>query len=890
MTQKEYFDDLKKNGLHRKDYMFAQLFEVDNVGNISSKEGVWFELMFDGVPLLISTNTPRSELEKFEPTTAVTNKPLERQFATPKDSPFTSSGYPFSKTLSNYNADDLGRAFFADGLVDKYHSFKIFDASNYLEANDIVIADKPLIFKKREVLVTAFFTTDEAAWADNYPKLYPNSEEIGVMVLLNTLTNTAQLKVALGNSLIAQSIFASRAEMQQFTASTTIDDLFAEPLSPKHLLDILNIEQPEPILNNLNVKTADEVKADRVSIGAVPSEESPQEKTKEKSKEKPKEPTTNNANAKNEITLTIGVFFDGTGNNRYNTELVYNKCIDVPTDLVKLKSEDFDLKFSEEKFKKLKEMKELFFYPYGVHKNENYMFDPDSSFSNPYSNIVLLHDIYQTKPYSPNNNNIVIKQYVQGIGTYAELDENGVPREFSEDDYLGTGFGRLDRGIVKRTKQAAELLVKQILAQLNLAKVELDKTKLHDSTKEKITIKSITFDIFGFSRGAAGARHFANNLMKSKKIIAGIDITQMEVSFFETIYGGFLGELLKDHSVSLPKPIIRFIGLFDTVVGDSANTIRQKINSFVKQKIEIPIVTINFMALDQIALRALDNIEMSLEKIDAKVLHLMAMNDWRENFPLILCHPLKTPEQKEIWVLGAHSDVGGGYSFQDYNTIIDYGDITNVEEEMHLNDFMITMKNAFSVVPNGNGTGSYNKDQIEIKYKWAREREFSALEAGKTESIRKHYQLIDKRLISNQLSLVYFNAMWQYALAQGVPFETNEKKFPKCNIGSLKNPIFVNFYRMKKDQDLLQYNQLVNKVVFSNSTQNLNVVVPGDLRCNILRNYVHISANYSKAKITKDEGDHAPDLLYINHPTKDGKRIILKPSDPRKSMFEEVFD
>ena len=50
----------------------------------------------------------------------------------PSTSPFTSQGYPFSKDLRSYDAEGLGRAFFADGLVAELGNLHLYDTGGWL--------------------------------------------------------------------------------------------------------------------------------------------------------------------------------------------------------------------------------------------------------------------------------------------------------------------------------------------------------------------------------------------------------------------------------------------------------------------------------------------------------------------------------------------------------------------------------------------------------------------------------------------------------------------------------------------------------------------------------------------------------------------------------------
>ena len=137
-------------------------------------------------------------------------------------------------------------------------------------------------------------------------------------------------------------------------------------------------------------------------------------------------------------------------------------------------------------------------------------------------------------------------------------------------------------------------------------------------------IASLTFDTFGFSRGAAAARHFANEIVRGKQ--------------------GPLGETLRSKSDVLSPTFVDqyngdinmgFIGLFDTVPSIAGWSNLGNIKSSVASGFKL--------YLDR--------------RFFTDVVHLAARDECRANFALnrvAMDHP-------EIVLPGVHSDVGGGY-------------------------------------------------------------------------------------------------------------------------------------------------------------------------------------------------------------------------------------
>ncbi|MFC6053734.1 hypothetical protein A6M14_13880 [Acinetobacter sp. Ac_877] len=221
--------------------------------------------------------------------------------------------------------------------------------------------------------------------------------------------------------------------------------------------------------------------------------------------------------------LTVHVFFDGTGNNRFNT---------------------------------------------ASHRvNNNNSPKGSVSYENYYSNVALLFMAMQEF-------NDVKKIYIQGSGTEKE----------KKDDSFGLGLARSSTGRIARVEEAINSLNKLV--------GRIDKSK-------------VVLNVYGFSRGAAWARHFC--------------------------------WLLKNFSFkNWSKCKINFVGIFDTVSSDTL----EHYNDVKELGLDIGKPQgINYLA------------------------HLTAQNDYREHFPLTPIHgAIKDGIGFECSLPGAHSDIGGGYS------------------------------------------------------------------------------------------------------------------------------------------------------------------------------------------------------------------------------------
>lgn len=227
--------------------------------------------------------------------------------------------------------------------------------------------------------------------------------------------------------------------------------------------------------------------------------------------------------------------------------------------------------------------------------------------------------------------------YVSGVGTPFNGELNKVKKiiaKVQDHDLSGgiTGVGgkrRLEYGenqisksleitLKQKVAQAEAMLKPQVEARKNEAMVKME-TKLNDHR----LIKKVNLSIFGFSRGAALARVFSN------EIIWNTETQDLSLKY------QVLGQ-------ADPAPMeIQFLGIFDTVA------------SFGLPATNLP-NKLSFKGRDMV--------------IDPRVkncLHLVAGNELRFAFPVdSICLDGKlanTRTWKEVVYPGMHSDVGGGY-------------------------------------------------------------------------------------------------------------------------------------------------------------------------------------------------------------------------------------
>ncbi len=401
------------------------------------------------------------------------------------------------------------------------------------------------------------------------------------------------------------------------------------------------------------------------------------------------------------IVLRIGVFFDGTGNNLANAALTEH-CRRDDRELMDERSLAETIAHCT---------------AHGYRdSNGDGRFDrlPDNSYGNAQSNVALLYQLYRDEsdqPLPATAKGACLKVYLEGVGTTS----GGSDSRFSQ----GTGMGAT--GVLARVTESPAAIQAQLLLLL--------------SNNPELQIGAVEFDIFGFSRGAASARHFANEVLKGAAGVLG-GLLDAEAPGFAS---GFAWSAVR----------INFIGLFDTVAAIADLT-----------------------RLD--ASPADDHnpgINLYLPPGCArKVLQLTARDERRWNFSLnsVRGGPDGDAGHEEIRLPGVHSDLGGGYPPQMEERLLLSRTRTSIVPRGHAPErtaaWRDTEREGLAWLQRGlPGDGELRVDC------WLtplpRERRFAQ---GDEE--RVHAALAIRRRVRGELSRVYLRVMRELALPHGVPF------------------------------------------------------------------------------------------------------------------------
>lgn len=464
------------------------------------------------------------------------------------------------------------------------------------------------------------------------------------------------------------------------------------------------------------------------------------------------------------ITLRIGVFFDGTGNNLFNAA-TGAAC----------RAEEQG--FRQDQARSI------------ARHCEKFMLSVDGSYAGAETNIARLYRLYESdgdRKLDKSEVQASISVYIEGIGTQAGQPDN----LFS----MGTGVGK--SGVLACVQ--------------NFPSAFADRYDQFKRSNPNTIVEAVEFDLFGFSRGAAAARHFANEVLKADGGIAAAGLSPC-------------------FTWKRAKARLSFIGLFDTVAavadplrGDfsPANAVNPGLNLYLPANCAL------------------------------KVVQLAAQHEYRRNFALTSV----APEHEEIFLPGAHADVGGGY-------------LDEMQERL-----LLTRPRA-SREPGGTDSHqawSYRQAELELRRLQGAPWYVSTstrlgIDTWRLELPRVRGDLPEvevfaairlERKVRGELSLVYLRMMHRLATAQDVPFTTLDDEDPEWRLPAELAPI-ASKLQAGASPAPEPLNQAENRLLFSR--------------------YVHRSAHWN-ARMGSGLGN--VDTIFVDAPTVDGRRNVY-PNRPQ---------
>jgi hypothetical protein len=376
---------------------------------------------------------------------------------------------------------------------------------------------------------------------------------------------------------------------------------------------------------------------------------------------------------KKRISVRISLFFDGTGNNKANTE-----------------------------HRRAGEKNAVF---QSIAKSDKAQ---ESSYFNDYSNVARL-EMYVTKQAARSYDHY-IKVYTEGIGT---IDGH-------EDDALGTIAGEGRTGVEAKVDRGLNNAISQLRKKLEAA--------------EKYVLEKVTVDTVGFSRGATAARYCVYRIL------------HRELQFDGNPPKDTLKRRLQGAGFEVEKVEVKAVGLFDTVSS-------------------MGVAYIDFSDVARLHLDAVKEAQA--------VLHLAAAEEFRFCFSLTnIDSAVQAGIGHQIYLPGAHSDVGGGYE---------------------------NGRGEHNVIWSGDGSDDIS--EFLRHYGWATAEEVKVIGAsdlaahwhdigglGRLQLVLRDYVRLDRANLSNQYSFIPLHIMAKFAREQGIPVRDRlETKYDPSSISGLSD-------------------------------------------------------------------------------------------------------
>jgi len=477
------------------------------------------------------------------------------------------------------------------------------------------------------------------------------------------------------------------------------------------------------------------------------------------------------------IVLRLGLFFDGTGNNKYNSATGAQCRVSDP---------GLDAQAAADLRQRCR--------TYGYDDSGAI---PDTSYGCEVTNIARLYDLYPDQSQEPlpaQADHVYVPVYLEGIGT----------SRGQADSAYSQGTGQGSSGVLARVKQAPALVLEK-----------LRNFQAHNPARR---IHRIEVDLFGFSRGAAAARHCANDLLKGPESQLALALPAGS-PMLTTEFAWHPGQHVA----------LNFIGLFDTVAGIVAPL-----------KKDFSVRDGNTPGLD-----------LCLAPGTARqVVHLVAEHEYRHNFSL-------NGTENDLLVPGCHSDVGGGYFPESVEKVLlskpdsglcalgkpDQDSEVYRRTQAQLDGSREQWQRYFS--PEGLRVALWGSDNgpHQVREGLPHRRVFAAIEG--------------QRPVRGELSLVYLRIMRELGVRAGVAFHPLD---PEDGSTALPDELHA-----------------IGAKLLARAVSESCEALSDDEQALLLRRYIHLSAHWNGAMGWNNSN---LDVMFVNRPAKDNLRMKHRHESP----------
>ncbi|MET4027338.1 hypothetical protein ABIE59_002873 [Marinobacter sp. MBR-99] len=481
------------------------------------------------------------------------------------------------------------------------------------------------------------------------------------------------------------------------------------------------------------------------------------------------------------IHLEVGLFTDGTMNNAANTqafkEQLERECL-IPYENNTISREECEQRLS---------------------------LMLGASYANAASNVAKLWDLY-----------VEDEKEEEGTSTYRfSVYAPGAGTKTGEGDVLysaATGMG--EAGVIEQVKRAFKTVA--------------------ETTKrlaEGLPIDRLTVDLFGFSRGAAAARHAAHEINQGES--------------------GLLAKILAQNHIPWPETVeIRFVGLFDSVaaiVNPAAGDLSAHNNRNCPVKLYLDPGKVG------------------------QAVHLTATHEHRRNFALnsLRNHDGGLPANfREIALPGVHSDIGGGYGDSQREDVLLSPKLQVPRDRLRWPDKTLQWDNLEAKrqqVEAAGWIGPHNLPVRQSEQLQAWPKDLGPEGPARLEIVTRRYdhpapdgrvELVLRMLrqVRGEYSRVALRLMHQLALDNNVPL----KKMPDRDDMNLPTEL------------LPIYQQLHDQVSGGEDAPHLS----SNDQALLLQRYLHYSAHYNGIDMLVAEGLAKLEGLYPHAPALSGERLV----------------
>ena len=392
--------------------------------------------------------------------------------------------------------------------------------------------------------------------------------------------------------------------------------------------------------------------------------------------------------------------------------------------------------------------------------------------------------------------------YVEGVGT----------RDDTDDDLIGLAFGIGASGVRAKVQRALQVLLPDALAEL--------------SRHWQAPLQRLQLDLFGYSRGAAAARDVANQLQ-------GWDAARWRQLLLQAGLHCAPGFAPAD-------PMLRFIGLFDTVVAVNGG-------------------------------RADEQPRMALPAgIAGRVLQLSARDEHRQHYPLTRV----APPHIEIALPGVHANIGGGYDQVEEGPKLLSRPRRQQLRRPGIADYQVpplAMLQATPVHAEAQADAERWRQQlglgekeiwVDVWHQWQQQRRAGSRSVLLSPVLYVTAAVVLRRRIDWRYQLVALQVMQRHAIDVGVQWRASAADVEEWALPAALQPIAR---RLVAGQALTPAQEALLRRRYLMQSAHWNFDALGDTA-------LTYAADAGVSELPYRPG---PGLFYINRPTVDGRRVLL---------------